>query len=115
MVVLAGVEDVKNDGGLVELIVEGKVNPEQLRAKVEEKTKTKVNLLSVSPASSTTGDERTAGCGKPGMVVLRTLLYCESCVRKCKKVVHSHEGKRTHVFASKILIPERDIDEWLIL
>lgn len=111
---LIGVEEVKENGGLMELIVVGKVDPEQLRAKVEEKTKTKVNLFSVSPAT-TTGDESTTGCAKPGMVVLRTLLYCESCVRKCKKVVHSHEGKRTYVFASKILIPERDIDEWLIL
>lgn len=97
MVVLAGVEDVKNDGGLVELIVEGKVNPEQLRAKVEEKTKTKVDLLSVSPAV-TAGDKSAAVGSKPATVVLRTLLHCESCVHKCKKIVRSQEGKKCKKF-----------------
>lgn len=86
---------MKDDGGIVELIVVGKVDPEQLRAKVEEKTKSKVDLISVSPAGDICDkcrEESSGGSSKAMTVVLRTSLHCKSCVHKCEKVVRIHEG-----------------------
>lgn len=86
------------DNGEMEMIVVGNVNPEQLRAKVEEKAKTKVKLLSVSPAGDTAIDRSTSSnisSSEAVTAVLRTQLYCESCVRKCKKFIRNHEGKET--------------------
>ncbi|KAF9665063.1 hypothetical protein SADUNF_Sadunf16G0083100 [Salix dunnii] len=109
---LDGVESVKTDCAGNKLTVTGKVDPGNIKARVEEKTKKKVEIVSPQPkkdggaAAAGGGDKKTDDksekkpekqkeAEKPpqeSTAVLKIRLHCEGCISKIKKIISKIEG-----------------------
>ncbi|XP_057549002.1 heavy metal-associated isoprenylated plant protein 3 [Amaranthus tricolor] len=117
-----GVENVKTDCANGKLTVVGNVDAVKIQEKVEEKTKKKVELVSLQPykpsnkeggggekksdekkseAKPKSGDNKKSEDKKEkekpkkspvATVVLRTRVHCEGCAQKIKKIVGKYDG-----------------------
>uniref|UniRef100_A0A6N2NEN8 HMA domain-containing protein n=1 Tax=Salix viminalis TaxID=40686 RepID=A0A6N2NEN8_SALVM len=108
---LDGVESVKTDCAGNKLTVTGKVDPANIQARVEEKTRKKVEIVSPQPkkdggAAAGGGDkkpddksekkpEKQKEAEKPpqeSTAVLKIRLHCEGCISKIKKIISKIKG-----------------------
>ncbi|KAJ6742537.1 HEAVY METAL-ASSOCIATED ISOPRENYLATED PLANT PROTEIN 6 [Salix viminalis] len=109
---LEGVESLKTDCAGDKLTVTGKVDPAKIKARLEEKTKRKVEIVSPQPkkdggAAAGGGDkkadeksekkpeEKKEEAKKPpqeSTVVLKIRLHCEGCISKIKKIISKIKG-----------------------
>ncbi|PSS23649.1 Heavy metal-associated isoprenylated plant protein, partial [Actinidia chinensis var. chinensis] len=105
-----GVKEVKADIAGNKLTVTGKVDPANVRKKVEEKTHKKVELLSPQPIVAAAGDgdkkseeksgkksgDKKADDKKPKLpvstVVFKIPLHCEGCIQKIKRCISKIKG-----------------------
>ncbi|XP_068640435.1 heavy metal-associated isoprenylated plant protein 3-like isoform X2 [Aristolochia californica] len=113
-----GVESVKSDSSNNKLTAVGKVDPEKLKARVESKTKKKVELVSPQPkkdkvAGSGAGDGGDGGDKKKGeekkpketTVILKIRLHCVGCIRKVSKIIRRIDGvEQVTIDAQKDLV-----------
>ncbi|KAL6138541.1 hypothetical protein ACLB2K_063822 [Fragaria x ananassa] len=123
-----GVEQVKTDAGANKLTVTGKMDPAALKAKLEEKIKKKVDLVSPQPAKKEGGggggdkkaDEKSekpsekkaeekkpadnkpkqkeAAAPKESTVPLKIRLHCEGCIQKMRSKILKYKGVSTVSF-----------------
>ncbi|KAJ6778300.1 HEAVY METAL-ASSOCIATED ISOPRENYLATED PLANT PROTEIN 6 [Salix koriyanagi] len=108
---LDGVERAKTDCAGNKLTVTGKVDPANIQARVEEKTRKKVEIVSPQPkkdggAAAGGGDkkpddksekkpEKQKEAEKPpqeSTAVLKIRLHCEGCISKIKKIISKIKG-----------------------
>ncbi|KAI5584890.1 hypothetical protein BDE02_06G111300 [Populus trichocarpa] len=109
---LEGVEGLKTDCAGNKLTVTGKVDPAKIKARLEEKTKRKVEIISPQPkkddgAAAGGGDKKAdekpekkpegkkEEAKKPppeSTVVLKIRLHCEGCISKIKKIISKIKG-----------------------
>ncbi|KAG6771865.1 hypothetical protein POTOM_023258 [Populus tomentosa] len=110
---LEGVEGLKTDCAGNKLTVTGKVDPAKIKARLEEKTKRKVEIISPQPkkddgAAAAGGGDKKADekpekkpegkkeeAKKPppeSTVVLKIRLHCEGCISKIKKIISKIKG-----------------------
>ncbi|KAH7553544.1 hypothetical protein ACOSP7_029717 [Xanthoceras sorbifolium] len=113
-----GVTDVKTDMGANKVTVTGKVDPAKIKARLEEKTKKKVDIISPQPkkdaaAPAAGGGEKKADDKKSdgksekkpeekksddkkppkqSTVVLKIRLHCEGCINKIRKIIYKFKG-----------------------
>ncbi|KAK1266376.1 hypothetical protein QJS04_geneDACA000207 [Acorus gramineus] len=103
-----GVEDVKVDSSNNKLTVVGKVDPWELRERLENKTKKKVELVSPTPPKKPQGKDGKGDDNKKdsddkkndkkpkepqaSTVVLKIRLHCEGCIQKIRKIVSKIKG-----------------------
>ncbi|KAI5561027.1 hypothetical protein BDE02_16G085400 [Populus trichocarpa] len=106
-----GVESVKTDCAGNKLTVTGKVDPAKIKARVEERTKKRVEIVSPQPkkdggAAAGGGDkkadeksekkpEKQKEAEKPpqeSTVVLKIRLHCEGCISKIEKIISKIKG-----------------------
>ncbi|XP_021619262.1 heavy metal-associated isoprenylated plant protein 5 [Manihot esculenta] len=100
---LEGVEAVKTDCEGNKLTVTGKVDPEKVKARVEEKTKKKVEIVSPQPKKD--GGDKKPEEKKPeekkpeekkppkeSTVVLKIRTHCDGCISKIKKIILKIKG-----------------------
>ncbi|KAJ6303675.1 hypothetical protein OIU77_017535 [Salix suchowensis] len=107
---LDGVESAKTDCAGNKLTVTGKVDPANIQARVEEKTRKKVEIVSPQPkkdggAAAGGGDkkpddksekkpEKQKEAEKPpqeSTAVLKIRLHCEGCISKIKKIISQNQ------------------------
>ncbi|XP_039013412.1 heavy metal-associated isoprenylated plant protein 6-like isoform X1 [Hibiscus syriacus] len=101
-----GVEDVQTDSAN-KLTVIGKIDPAQIRERLAEKTKKKVDLISPQPkkdAAPAGGDKKPEAEKKPeqkkeekkppkeSTVVLKMRTHCDGCIRKIRKIILKVDG-----------------------
>lgn len=109
---LEGVEGLKTDCAGNKLTVTGKADPAKIKARLEEKTKRKVEIISPQPkkddgAAAGGGDKKAdekpekkpegkkEEAKKPppeSTVVLKIRLHCEGCISKIKKIISKIKG-----------------------
>ncbi|GAB2235774.1 hypothetical protein Droror1_Dr00026215 [Drosera rotundifolia] len=106
---LDGVESVTADIASNKITVVGDVDPIQVKEKVEEKIKKKVELVSAPPKKNGAGGEKKpegksekkpdekSEEKKPkeppvSTVVLSTRVHCDGCAQKIKRIVSKYEG-----------------------
>ncbi|XP_011018745.1 PREDICTED: uncharacterized protein LOC105121704 isoform X2 [Populus euphratica] len=109
---LEGVESLKTDCAGNKLTVTGKADPAKIKARLEEKTKRKVEIISPQPkkddgAAAAGGDKKAdekpekkpegkkEEAKKPppeSTVVLKIRLHCEGCISKIKKIISKIKG-----------------------
>ncbi|KAJ6755904.1 HEAVY METAL-ASSOCIATED ISOPRENYLATED PLANT PROTEIN 6 [Salix purpurea] len=108
---LDGVESAETDCAGNKLTVTGKVDPANIQARVEEKTRKKVEIVSPQPkkdggAAAGGGDkkpddksekkpEKQKEAEKPpqeSTAVLKIRLHCEGCISKIKKIISKIKG-----------------------
>ncbi|EEF42907.1 heavy metal-associated isoprenylated plant protein 5 [Ricinus communis] len=101
---LEGVEAVKTDCEGNKLTVTGKVDPAKVKARLEEKTKKKVDIISPLPKKDGGGEkkpeekkpeEKKPEEKKPpkeSTVVLKIRTHCDGCVSKMKKIIVKIKG-----------------------
>ncbi|KAF8039937.1 hypothetical protein BT93_B2224 [Corymbia citriodora subsp. variegata] len=99
-----GVDKTKVEGGAMKVTVEGNVDPAELREKMQEKTKKKVELVSPLPkkgkdqandGEKKKGDEKKEKPKEPPVttVVLKFgCLHCEGCIQKIRKLITKTKG-----------------------
>lgn len=105
-----GVEDVKTDIGSNKLTVIGKVDPAKVKARVEDKTHKKVEIISPQPKKdggaaagggggdkkpdAKKADDKKADDKKPkeSTVVLKIPVHCEGCKHKIKRAIRKIKG-----------------------
>ncbi|GAV69625.1 HMA domain-containing protein [Cephalotus follicularis] len=98
-----GVETVKADCGANKLTVIGKVDPSKIKAKLEEKTKKKVDIISPLPKkddkkpddkSDKKPEEKKEEKKPPkeSTVVLKIRLHCDGCIQKIRKIILKTKG-----------------------
>ncbi|KAJ8899708.1 hypothetical protein K2173_019407 [Erythroxylum novogranatense] len=103
-----GVEDAKVDTAGNKLTVTGKVDAEKIKARLEEKTKKKVDIVSQPKKDGGGGGDKKAdekSDKKPGekkveekkppkesAVVLKIRLHCDGCISKIKKIISKSKG-----------------------
>ncbi|KAF2289886.1 hypothetical protein GH714_039022 [Hevea brasiliensis] len=103
---LEGVEAVKTDCEGNKLTVTGKVDPANVKARVEEKTKKKVEIVSPQPKKDG-GDKKPEEKAekkpeekkpeekkppKESTVVLKIITHCDGCISKIKKIILKYKG-----------------------
>ncbi|KDP29163.1 hypothetical protein JCGZ_16552 [Jatropha curcas] len=119
---LEGVETVKTDCEGNKLTVTGKVDPEKVKARLEEKTKKKVEIVSAPPKKDGGGDkkpeeksdkkpeekkpeEKKPSPPKESTVVLKIRTHCDGCITKMKKIILKIKGvKNVTVDGAKDLV-----------
>ncbi|XP_050229625.1 heavy metal-associated isoprenylated plant protein 6-like [Mercurialis annua] len=105
---LEGVESAKTDCDANKLTVTGKVDPAKVKARLEEKTKKKVEIISPLPKKDgdKKPDEKKPDDKKPdekkpeekktppkeSTVVLKIRTHCDGCVSKMKKIILKIKG-----------------------
>ncbi|GMP84933.1 hypothetical protein CsSME_00038269 [Camellia sinensis var. sinensis] len=94
-----GVEDVKTDIGSNKLTVIGKVDPAKVKARVEDKTHKKVEIISPQPKKDggaaadkkpeAKKEDKKVDDKKPkeSTVVLKIPVHCEGCKHKIKRAI----------------------------
>ncbi|KAG4916359.1 hypothetical protein JHK87_053916 [Glycine soja] len=107
-----GVEDVKADLSSNKLTVIGKLDPAEVRDKLAEKTRKKVELVSPQPKKDSAGDKppekkteekkteekksedkkAEEKAPKESTVVLKIRLHCDGCVQKIRKIILKSKG-----------------------
>ncbi|KAK1561805.1 hypothetical protein Q3G72_000863 [Acer saccharum] len=114
-----GVTDVKTEIGANKVTVTGKVDPSKVKARLEEKSKKKVELISPQPkkdaAPAAGGGDKKPDEKKPeekkaeakpdkkpeekkpeppkeSTVVMKIRLHCEGCINKIKKIISKFKG-----------------------
>ncbi|CAN0878714.1 Heavy metal-associated isoprenylated plant protein 6 [Linum grandiflorum] len=106
-----GVEKVKTDCEADKLTVTGKVDPDKVKSRIEEKTKKKVEIVSpqlkkdgggggggAAPAGDKKGggdkkaEEKKPSPPKESTVVLKIRTHCDGCINKMKKIIKKTSG-----------------------
>ncbi|GMY14799.1 heavy metal-associated isoprenylated plant protein 5-like [Fagus crenata] len=104
-----GVEGVKTDYTANKVTVTGKVDPTEIKEKLEQKIKKKVELVSPQPKKDGGGDKKPAEKAekkeepkkeepkKPiqSTVVYKIKLHCEGCINKIRRVIKKYDGVET--------------------
>ncbi|CAA7390832.1 unnamed protein product [Spirodela intermedia] len=102
--VFEGVEAVSADYSNSKLTVVGKVDPLELRERVESKIRKKVVLVSPNvPKKNTPPKDKKADDSKPkapasSTVVLKIRLHCGGCIRRIRKSITKIKGVETVSF-----------------
>eukprot|EP00258_Populus_trichocarpa_P044438 XP_024460457.1 heavy metal-associated isoprenylated plant protein 5 isoform X4 [Populus trichocarpa] len=82
---LEGVEGLKTDCAGNKLTVTGKVDPAKIKARLEEKTKRKVEIISPQP-------KKDDGAAAKVISVYKLDMYCEGCAKEIRHAVKHLEG-----------------------
>ncbi|XP_031395371.1 heavy metal-associated isoprenylated plant protein 5-like isoform X2 [Punica granatum] len=110
-----GVEDVKADISNHTLTVTGKVDPAKIKARLEEKTRKKVDIISPLPKKDAApagdkkppADEKKEEDKKPKQttVVLKIRLHCHGCIQNIRKLILKIKGvDSVNIEAAKDLV-----------
>ncbi|OWM82433.1 heavy metal-associated isoprenylated plant protein 5-like isoform X2 [Punica granatum] len=110
-----GVEDVKADSSNNKLTVTGKVDPAKVKARLEEKTRKKVDIISPLPKKDAApagdkkppADEKKEEEKKPKQttVVMKIRLHCDGCIQKIRKIILKIKGvDSVNIEAAKDLV-----------
>ncbi|CAN1770640.1 Heavy metal-associated isoprenylated plant protein 6, partial [Linum perenne] len=105
---MAGVEDARTDFASNKLTVTGKVDPGKVKARVEEKIKKSVEIISPQPKKEGGGapaaeekkpaaeekkpEEKKPAPPKESMVVMKIRTHCDGCITKMKKIIMKIKG-----------------------
>ncbi|CAN1770642.1 Heavy metal-associated isoprenylated plant protein 6, partial [Linum perenne] len=110
---MAGVEDARTDFASNKLTVTGKVDPGKVKARVEEKIKKSVEIISPQPKKEGGGapaadkkeekkpateekkpatEEKKPAAELQSMVVMKIRTHCDGCITKMKKIIMKIKG-----------------------